>query len=329
MPEAHKPLPPAGWSRRGFLASLLGAGIGLRRAEAANEVELAFAETDTALELRAGSRQVLGYQRVPPSGGRLTVESACYLHPLTTPAGTVVTEVAPDDHRHHRGVFTGWVEVGGAGRRGDFWGWGEPAPVRGRRIVNRDIEAPAPVLGVARFRALNEWWAEDHLVLKEDARVLVYFRPEATLVNIVTQFTPTTDLTLGRWAFGGFAVRTPREGATAIGPDGVVRLPAPHHRDPSRNWPDRHWYGLHLKPPGAAEATVAVANHSRNPPTTWHVVPSIGLINPCITGAGPVTIPVRRPLVLRYQVMAFDGPPNQELLNELGASWHAGESRRG
>ncbi|TCO42299.1 methane monooxygenase PmoA-like [Kribbella antiqua] len=41
-----------------------------------------------------------------------------YLHPVTTPAGTVVTELMPASHRHHAGVSIAVPDVDGA----NFWG---------------------------------------------------------------------------------------------------------------------------------------------------------------------------------------------------------------
>src|SRR5262245_21823204 len=78
------------------------------------------------------------YQLQKPAGTALSVDSACYFHPVTTPKGIVVTEVGPSDHPHHRGIFLAWVEMHGK-HDADFWGWGEHAPKKDRVIVNREI----------------------------------------------------------------------------------------------------------------------------------------------------------------------------------------------
>jgi hypothetical protein len=36
---------------------------------------------------------------------------ACYLHPVWTPGGTIVTDDFPADHYHHRGIFWAWPRV--------------------------------------------------------------------------------------------------------------------------------------------------------------------------------------------------------------------------
>lgn len=288
--------------------------------KAAKPPELAWARSNEALQLNFGPRPVARYQITKPGSGGASVDSGCYFHPVHSPAGTLVTDVAPEDHRHHRGIFMGWVEVNGPAK-GDFWGWGEPAPIRGRRIVNRTLEPTPPIFGSARFRAVNDWMADSKVLLKEELRVVAGLNDGATLINLSVQFTAEAPVKLGRWAFGGFAVRTRKDGAlVAVNEAGPVSLPAPKHTDPNSNWPDATWYGLHLKLSDGKEATVAVANRPSNPKTTWHVVPAIGLINPCITAPSEVEILPDKPLVLRYRVMVCDGPPKSDLLNRLAAA---------
>ncbi len=264
------------------------------------------------------------YQLSRPGLGGPQVESGCYFHPVTTPAGVVVTQVAPEDHRHHRGIFVGWVEMHGAADA-DFWGWGEHAPTRGRRIVNESLETPLPALGYARFRALNAWMVGGQKLVTEDLRVGTALREGATVMDFTVQYSVTAELTLARWAFGGFAVRLRNDGgAVPIGPAGEVKREPPKHTEPASNWPAEPWYGLHLKLPDGKQATVAVAGRDKNPATTWHVVPGIGLINPCITAPAAVTLTPNRPLLLRYRVMAFDGPPRPEVIHRLADGWYRG-----
>jgi hypothetical protein len=64
---------------------------------------------------------------------------------------------------------------------------------------------------------------------------------------------------------------------------------------------------------------VAVANRSGNPPTTWHVAKSIGLLNPAPQAVAPLVIEPGAPLKLSYRVLAWDGPTPREALNRLAA----------
>ncbi len=108
----------------------------------------------TSVSLSRGDDKspVVTYQLRGKANEKLSVESACYFHPFTTPSGITVTEVAPDDHRHHRGIFLAFVEMHGPADA-DFWGWGEHAPKENRVIVNRKHRSNGSIV------AENEWRA--------------------------------------------------------------------------------------------------------------------------------------------------------------------------
>src|SRR5262245_58667772 len=89
-----------------------------------------------AVLVKSGDKEAVRYQLLKPADSRLSVESGCYFHPFRTPSGAVITEVAPTDHKHHRGIFLAWFDMHGK-KDADFWGWGQFAPVKDRIIVNR------------------------------------------------------------------------------------------------------------------------------------------------------------------------------------------------
>lgn len=112
-------------------------------------------------------KTILSYQLERSPNSKLTVEtveSGCYFHPVATPKGIIITDEAPSDHPHHRGIFLAWVEMHGR-KDADFWGWGEHAPTKQRRIVNRGVSDLQGGIGQARFRARNEWSAEGETLL--------------------------------------------------------------------------------------------------------------------------------------------------------------------
>lgn len=318
-------------TRRHFLARSLAVGAGLGMgggtiwaAEQSKPPEMTVSRTPDKVLVRFGRRDLCGYQLTQPFGSGLSVESACYFHPLSTPGGIIVTEVAPDDHRHHRGVFFGWVEMTGK-QKADFWGWGEPAPTKGRRIVNKTVETSPPGLGYTRFRIVNEWQVEGARMMTEDLRTGVALLEGATVLELTVQFSVDAPVRLARWGFGGFGVRLKKSARIrAIGPAGVVTLAPPKHTDPQTNWPDAVWYGLHSEYADGKQSTVVVVGRHNHPPTTWHVVPGIGLINPSLTGPAALDLVPGKPLVLRYRVMAFDGAPKPAVIARLADSWYHG-----
>ncbi|WP_046733048.1 PmoA family protein [Streptomyces humi] len=72
--------------------------------------------TDAALLLTAAGRPVGRYVTHPGLPARLSPRP--YLHPVTTLAGTTVTELTPADHLHHLGVGVAVPDVEGH----NFWG---------------------------------------------------------------------------------------------------------------------------------------------------------------------------------------------------------------
>jgi hypothetical protein len=271
-------------------------------------------KTDDAVSIVQGEKVLATYQLKPKPDTELSVDSACYFHPLKTPAGVTVTEVAPPDHPHHRGAFLAWVEMRGK-LDADFWGWGEHAPKQDRRIVHRALLDAVSGKACA-FEARNEWVAAaDEVVMTEylraDARNLL----GANVLDVQYTLTPKFEITLARWAFSGFCVRTRVDGRiTAFSRDGEVTLPNPSHLKPESDWPAAPWYAYELRgvdrggPEGGITVGVAVVDHPKNPPSLWHNHRGIGMINPCIVAPGAVRLKMEDPpLVLRYRVITFDG----------------------
>ncbi|MFH1266724.1 MAG: sulfatase/phosphatase domain-containing protein, partial [Planctomycetota bacterium] len=141
-------------------------------------------------------------------------------------------------------------------------------------------------------------------------------------IDLRYELKPTAEVVLDQAAFGGFCVRCRKDGEiTFTGPEGPVSLPWPHYLKPETDWPGADWYDLSVKLPGGKTVGVSVLDHPGNPPTAWHNLASLAMINPCILAAGPVTLKKGEPLVLRYRLVAHDGPAPVELLRTLSAQW--------
>lgn len=268
------------------------------------------------MHLGPNGKEYATYQLSPPPNSGLTVRSGGYIHPFKTPAGAVVTDVAPADHTHHRGVFLGWVEMHGA-VDADFWGWGEHAPIKDRQIINRAVE----VRDAGGFTATNEWVAGDTVVLVEKTTVVPRSGRDANIVDITYRLTPRADVTLTQWAFGGFCVRYPKVGLpTVYGPKGVVNLPNPSHIKPSSDWPASPWYAATWKTEGGAAVGVAVVDDPKNPPSLWHNHRDVRMLNPAITAPGAVVLKAGVETVLHYRVVVFDGEVPATLLNRIAGA---------
>lgn len=276
----------------------------------------------SAIEARREGQTVFRYVMRKGSEPGSVSPSACYFHPITTPSGLVMTDVGPDDHPHHRGIFLAWLDLKDATAAGDFWGWGKYAPTEDRVIVNSSTGGVSSSGGAVSFRANNQWSAAGEPMLSEVINARFVPGKDGWVYDLDYRLTPKTDVTLGKHAFSGFAVRL-RKDLPLVAWDlaGPVKLPSPSHLNPESDWPDRPWYAFEMTVDSNRKAGLAVLSHPTNPATLWHNVASIGLLNPCIIARDPVTLKAKEPLFLRYRIVTFDGPVPSAFLNRLAEEY--------
>jgi hypothetical protein len=278
-------------------------------------------QSSSTLTFRKGDARVVTYNIKPPVNSGLPVESGDYFHPFTTPAGEVLTDFTPTDHKHHRGVFLAWVEMHGE-KDADFWGWGEHAPIKQRRVEVVEIDEIKTKSDRASFVANCEWRAEGTVLMNEELKSELSISPQGNVLDLTYTFVPLSNITLSQWAFSGFCLRTKKEGEVAYySPKGPASYPNPSHLKPESDWPDESWYAAQLKMPNGKVMGGAVINHPSNPKTMWHNHRDIRMINPCIVAPQAVRLKKGVPLTLRYRVVAFDGPVPTKFLNELAGKW--------
>lgn len=288
-------------------------------------------KSERAVELKAPDGQpILRYVTgaLPEGETAPAVESSCYFHPIRTPSGEVVTDLAPEDHRHHRGVFLAWVQMEGP-RRADFWGWGAKAPKDGRRIVNRELHLENGTAEGIGFRATNAWLAEGEEIVSERLTVRVSRQGPANVIDLEYALTaPKGDVRIEANPFGGFCYRArPRGTLEVVSPEGKVMLPNSVFDRTETNWPPARWYDFTYRSEGGRVTGVAVIDHPANPRSTWHGHRGIHMLNPCVVADGPVTIGKDRPLVLRYRLVAHDGDAAAAGLPAMAAAF-AGRNER-
>jgi hypothetical protein len=273
---------------------------------------------DHGLVLKTPQGQMMfRYMNKRPQGTPLTANSVCCLYPVKTPAGEDVVEFAPTDHPHHRGVFLAWHAIDGR-VPADFWGWGEFAPTKDRVITNRGLKAVAADAQHGVLEARNDWVAEGTTLIKETTTVSARQEQGVNVIDFDFQLLPQSDLTLKQTAFSGFCVKSFKEGqAVYTSPLGEVTLPAPHHLKPETDWPAAAWYDYTIALDSGKTIGAAVVDHPGNPPSTWHNLKPIAMVNPCIVAPGSVTLKAGQPLRLRYRLITHDGPAPVELLEKL------------
>ncbi len=264
-----------------------------------------------------GGRTVFSYMTKKPAETNLTANSVCCLYPVYTPGGERAVDFAPGDHRHHRGIFLAWHATKGQ-QPADFWGWGEFAPTENRAIENRQIKLAEADAEHAVLEVKNDWKVEGNVMIAEETTVATHDTEGVTVIDMQYCLTPQEDVTLMETAFGGFCVKGRKEGqAYYAGPQGKIDLPSPHHLKPETDWPASPWYDYVIALDGGKTIGVAVVDHPKNPPSTWHNLLPIAMVNPCIVAPGAVELKKATPLVLRYRVVVHDGSEPTQLLNKL------------
>ncbi|MFO8013950.1 MAG: DUF6807 family protein [Phycisphaerae bacterium] len=131
--------------------------------------------SEGCVEVEAFGRPVLRYhtaQTDPPEGVGEKYAHEAYIHPAWTPAGRVVTDDYPPDHKHQRGIWFSWTKTEFHGRHPDFWNLGKGTAYT--RFAGLGRTASGPVF--ARFDARHE-----HLDLKAPGGPVVMLTEDWTV----------------------------------------------------------------------------------------------------------------------------------------------------
>ncbi|MFA5192008.1 MAG: DUF6807 family protein [Verrucomicrobiia bacterium] len=290
-------------------------------------------------------RVVFTYMTRKPEKTNLAANSTCCFHPLNTPSGERLSDLAPGDHHHHRGVFLAWHSMefrekadfskfGPLGptrgfmiNRGDFWGWGQFAPTTGRVITNRSIKLAGTEARHATVEIRNDWQIDGKTMMDELTLATVREQGGVYVMDLDYQLTPVCDLVLGHTAFGGFCVRARNDGESWYAdPKGKINLPDPHYSVPELNWPASEWSDYTIKLTNGKTLGVTVLDHPANPPATWHNPRYVWMVNPCIVAKKPVMLKAQAPFHLRYRLIIHDGLMPADLVKELNREWRKGKN---
>ena len=312
-------------TRRAFLTASGAAAVGASLEGQARTYTLAPDAAGKTLKDPDG-RIVLRYLTSKPEGVPLAGNSACCIHPFNTPGGERATDIAPDDHRTHRGIFFAWHDMeftrNAETLRGDFWGWGRFAPVDGRAIVNRSVRLVRADDTSAEIAVENDWVIASQAVMHEATTLRAGEEQGARVLDLTYRLTSDYDVKLNRMAFTGFCFRCRKDGSYSFSDSsGEVTLPDSGATNPDSDWPAREWYSHTVTRADGRIVASAVIDHPGNPPSMWHGARSVSFLNPCIAAPGPVTIPAQKPLTLRYRAAVHDGKFPPGLLDRMAAQW--------
>lgn len=280
-----------------------------------------------------GDRKVLTYVYGDqlPAGVDARYARSCYIHPLYSLDGEVLTEDFPRDHFHHHGLFWAWPEVRVRGVATSNWEPRQP-PLRQRFV--KWAERTVTEAG-ARLVVENVWTlggAED--VAEETVSIVVHG---------ASRFGRAIDVEIAlRPAGGPIALRgAPEDGkgysglcfrgrsgegwdirvfkgaamTTDQGPLAADSAGAPFR------WAD-------LSAPGRGGVTIFVSPRHPGFPLAWLIRNSYaGILNPCWPGLEGAVLAPDVPVALRYRLYVHRGSAVEGRVAAAYAAYLASEAK--
>lgn len=179
----------------------------VRRKAAAQPVSMESSAQGVQVKVRG--RPVLFYQaavRQPPAPMSEVYARSGFIHPVRSPAGTILTDDFPVGHAHQHGIMLAWTSTTFKNAEHDFWN-------RHRKLGNiqhvkvESIE-PGPVLGTMKVR-LQHTSPAHGVVLDETWTITVYPFERYFLFDLQSdqKNTSTEPLVLNKYHYGGAGFR--------------------------------------------------------------------------------------------------------------------------
>ena len=229
-----------------------------------------------------------------------------YLHPITAPDGKgVLTEYSPGHHKHQTGLYWGFTRVNGRDYfhhpQGDYW----------RRVSAKVLATKGTAVGWQTVYDLID--STGKAVLTETQNWSMREQNGTFLLNLDWNGEARTDVTIGKYDYGGLFLRMPwHEGI----PGEVVN--AARQRNEKAEGQPATWVDVGMQVDGRTDlAHVAIFDHpqNRNYPTPWRVDGQLG-IGPARARHGDWQIKKGDTEVLKHQIVIYTGTLNDIALNK-------------
>ena len=298
---------------------------------------LRLTETDAAITISRGEAAVVVYNKQSPpvpEGINPVYNRSGFLHPVSTPAGRVVTAAFPYDHPHQDGVFSAWVKTSWNGQDVDFWNLaGGTGRVVHQRVVATFSDDTSTGFEVDLVHRTQQPPFVD--VLRERWKVTV--RPtDGSYFDFDLESTQTAitniPLIVKEYHYGGMALRGPTRwltGKVKEGEPAVQEAREPnsflndHGSDRIRgNHEKARWVSLSGLMDGKP-VSITVLCHTDNfrapQAARLHPTKPYFCFAPCVEGE--FVIDREHPVHTRYRYLVTDSLPDTEWLNMQWESW--------
>lgn len=230
-----------------------------------------------------------------------------YLHPIVAPDGKgVITEYSPGHHKHQTGIYWGYTRVNGRDYfhhpEGDYW----------KRVAVKVIKAKGTELKWETvYDLLDE---KGNTVLTETQTWTMREEDGKYLLNLEWAGEAQTDVTIGKYDYGGLFVRMPWK----QGINGEV-LNAARQRNEKAEGQRANWVDVGMQIEGRTNRVhVAVLDHIENRgfPQHWRVDGQLG-IGPAGARTSDWYIKKGKVEVIKHQLVIYIGTLNDLTINKL------------
>ena len=281
------------------------------------------------LTIKYGQDQLLSYQAKPmtdPVGGKM-YKGSNFIHPLKTPSGFTVTQLQPQDHLHHFGLWWPWKYIIADGRKIVCWELQEnEGLVQAKRILKYNTEQACAVF-VAESEYIDRTApAGPEVVLHEKLEVQVTkpisFPAHGYFLNlsITNRCAIGTPVEIVKYRYSGFAFR----GAASWNKNNSTLLTSAGKDRDTSNFTRAKWVHVQGDVPGGRKAGVVLMSHPHNRDypqllRTWDSKQHDGSV---FVNFNPVQeIPWKfepgKDYIQRYQLFVYDGSVTAQQVEQL------------
>jgi putative membrane-bound dehydrogenase-like protein len=233
-----------------------------------------------------------------------------YLHPIVAPDGKgVLTEFRPVHHPHQTGLYWGFTRLNDRdffhNLTGDYW----------RRVSATILKTDTP--GDVRWETVyNLLDVSGHPMMTETARWTMREQDGRFVIDLNWRGEAKTDVTIGKYDYGGLFVRMPWH-------EGIAGEVTNAARQKNERAEGQHamWIDVGMQVDGRGDlAHIAIFEHPNNPgyPQAWRVDPQLG-VGSARTRADDRHIGAGQTEVIRYRLLIYTGTLSDvEMTNAWG-----------
>jgi putative membrane-bound dehydrogenase-like protein len=243
-----------------------------------------------------------------------------YLHPIAAPDGRgVLTEYSPGHHKHQTGLYWGFTRLNGRdyfhNPQGDYWRRVSATVTQGDGKAGRED---------VRWQTVYDLLdAGGNPILTETQRWSMRERNGRFVLDLQWRGEARTDLTVGKYDYGGLFLRMPwREGIAGE----VVN--AARQRNERAEGQRAMWIDVGMQVEGRDDlAHVAIFDHPDNTgyPQPWRVDAQLG-IGSARSRASDWTIAKGQTEVVRHQLLVYTGTLNDVEITNAWAQFSGNTS---